>query len=165
MGGVGHIATVPPHHIAHRGNHLTSPARIALGSPCTVEAYAHIREDDIGEQMRMPTSGEANMSGLPLTQYPILAQFATRSELPTLTELADAMVTDTLSLGHTLRPLVRDGYVALRRGETDRRTQRIALTDRSHNKFRESLTYWQTAQGAFVSLYGDKGQRASGRRF
>jgi DNA-binding MarR family transcriptional regulator len=133
--------------------------------------------------MRMPTSGETKMKkgecfatsvrkasrrltqlyddtlapcGLRSTQYSILAQLATRSELPTLTELADAMVSDRSSLGHALRPLVRDGYVALRRGEPDRRTRRIALTDRGRNKFREGLTYWQTAQGAFVSLYGDK---------
>ena len=131
----------------------------------------------------MPTSGEANMqkgecfatsvrkasrrltqlyddvlapSGLRSTQFSILAELAARSPSPTLTELAEAMVSDRSSLGHALRPLVRDGYVALRRGETDRRTQQIVLTDRGHNKFREGMTHWRAAQEAFVSLYGDE---------
>jgi DNA-binding MarR family transcriptional regulator len=95
-------------------------------------------------------------SGLRSTQYSILAQLARQPESPTLTELAEAMVSDRSSLGHALRPLVRDGYVALRRGEPDRRTQQIVLTDRGHDKFREALTHWRAAQKAVVSLYGDK---------
>ena len=95
-------------------------------------------------------------SGLRSTQYSILAELAARSEPPTMSELAAVMVSDRSSLGHTLRPLVRDGYVVLRRGETDRRTQRIVLTNRGQHKFREALKHWQTAQEAFVSLYGAK---------
>jgi DNA-binding MarR family transcriptional regulator len=95
-------------------------------------------------------------SGLRSTQFSILAELATRSAPPTLMELAEAMVSDRSSLGHALRPLVRDGYVVLRRGKTDRRTQRIVLTDRGHKKFHESMRYWRTAQEAFASLYGDE---------
>lgn len=95
-------------------------------------------------------------SGLRSTQFSILAELATRSAPPTLMELAEAMVSDRSSLGHALRPLVRDGYVVLRRGEADRRTQRIVLTDRGHDKFREGMTHWRTAQAAVVSLYGDE---------
>ncbi len=95
-------------------------------------------------------------SGLRSTQCSILAELASRSESPTLSELAEAMVSDRSSLGHTLRPLVRDGYVALRRGEADRRTQRVVLTNRGRHKFREGLRLWQTAQDAVVSLYGAK---------
>jgi DNA-binding MarR family transcriptional regulator len=96
-------------------------------------------------------------SGLRSTQFSIIAELAMRSgSPPTLAELAEAMVSDRSSLGHALRPLVRDGYVALRRGQTDRRTQRIVLTDRGHKKFREALAHWRMAQEAFVSLYGDE---------
>jgi DNA-binding MarR family transcriptional regulator len=94
-------------------------------------------------------------SGLRSTQFSILAELAMRSEAPTLTELAEAMVSDRSSLGHALRPLVREGYVALRRGEPDRRIQRIVLTKRGDDKFREGLTHWREAQEAFVSLYGE----------
>jgi DNA-binding MarR family transcriptional regulator len=99
-------------------------------------------------------------SGLRSTQYSILSELAARSAAPTLTELAEAMVSDRSSLGHALRPLVRDGYVTLRRGETDRRTQQIALTNRGDKKYREAREYWRTAQQAFVSLYGDKWSEA-----
>jgi DNA-binding MarR family transcriptional regulator len=95
-------------------------------------------------------------TGLRSTQYSILAELARRSEPPTLSELAEAIVSDRSSLGHTLRPLVRDGYVALRRGKTDRRTKRIVLTTRGQHKVRESLRHWQAAQATFVSLYGTK---------
>jgi DNA-binding MarR family transcriptional regulator len=94
-------------------------------------------------------------SGLRSTQFAILGDLAARSAPPTLMELADAMVSDRSSVGHTLRPLVRDGYVALRRGDTDRRTQHIVLTARGQKKLREAEAYWRTAQEAFVSLYGD----------
>jgi len=94
-------------------------------------------------------------SGLRSTQFSILVELATRPAAPTLMELAEAMVSDRSSLGHALRPLVRDGYVVLRRGETDRRTQQITLTKSGHDKFRQGMTHWRKAQAAFVSLYGD----------
>jgi DNA-binding MarR family transcriptional regulator len=94
--------------------------------------------------------------GMRSTQYSILAELAARSESPTLTELAEAMVSDRSSLGHALRPLIRDGYVTLQRGQADRRTQQVGLTKRGQAKFREGLKHWRTAQEILVSLYGDK---------
>jgi DNA-binding MarR family transcriptional regulator len=126
----------------------------------------------------MPTSGEVNMqkgecfatsickasrhltqlyddalapSGLRSTQFSLLAK---RSAPPTPMELAEAMMSDRSSLGHALRPLVRDGHIVSRRGETDRRTQQIVLTDRGHDKSREGTRHRQMAQEAFVPLYG-----------
>ena len=95
-------------------------------------------------------------SGLRSTQFSILAELAMGSgSPPTLRELADALVSDRSSLGHALRPLVRDGYVVLRRGETDRRAQHIALTECGRDKFREGATRWQMAQQAFLALHGE----------
>jgi len=95
-------------------------------------------------------------SGLRSTQFAILVQLAARSTSPTLTELAEAMLSDQSSLGHALRPLVQEGYVALRRGEADRRTQQIVLTDSGQRKFQEALANWRTAQEAVVLLYGEE---------
>jgi DNA-binding MarR family transcriptional regulator len=95
-------------------------------------------------------------SGLRSTQFSILAKLATLPAPPTLMQLAEAMVSDRSSLGHALRPLVRDGYVALRRGDTDRRTQHIVLTDLGHARFRDGLALWQAAQRRFVSHYGEE---------
>lgn len=152
-----------------------------------IGAYALINEHHVSDQVLTPTSGEAKMqkgeclatsvrkasrrltqvyddalapSGLRSTQFSILGELAARSEPPTLMELAAAMVSDRSSLGHALRPLVRGGYVTLRRGEADRRTQRIVLTDRGHDKYREGEAYWRVAQDAFVSLYGSEWSEA-----
>ena len=67
-------------------------------------------------------------SGLRSTQYAILAELARSGEPPTLAELASTLVSDRSSVGHNLRPLTRDGYVALEPGAEDRRERRIVLT-------------------------------------
>jgi DNA-binding MarR family transcriptional regulator len=54
--------------------------------------------------------------GLRSTQYTILAELARFASPPTLAELARALVSDRSAVGHNLRPLIRDGYVALETG-------------------------------------------------
>jgi DNA-binding MarR family transcriptional regulator len=89
------------------------------------------------------------------TQFSFLVELALRTgNPPALSELADAMVSDRSSVGHALRPLVRDGCVTLHRKEADRRAQDIMLTDRGRAKFREGVKLWQAAQDTVVSLYG-----------
>ncbi|HEY4253888.1 MAG TPA: MarR family transcriptional regulator [Roseomonas sp.] len=94
-------------------------------------------------------------SGLRSTQFSILAELATRGKAPTLTELAEAMVSDRSALGHALRPLVRDGFVALERDRADGRAQRIVLTGDGRDKCGEGLVQWRAAQQAIIGLYGD----------
>ena len=95
-------------------------------------------------------------SGLRSTQFTILVELATRSGAPpTLTALADSMVADRSSVGHALRPLIRDGYVALRKAKTDRRAQHVVLTDSGRDAFRDGVSYWKTAQETIVSRYGE----------
>ena len=55
-------------------------------------------------------------SGLRSTQYAILTELARSGAPPTLAELASALVSDRSAVGHNLRPLIRDGYVALEPG-------------------------------------------------
>ena len=47
---------------------------------------------------------------------------------PTLRELAEAIVMDLSALGHTLKPLIRDGYVALVPDKNDGRVKHATLT-------------------------------------
>ncbi|WP_216850948.1 MarR family winged helix-turn-helix transcriptional regulator [Acidisphaera sp. L21] len=94
--------------------------------------------------------------GLRSTQYAIFAELTYRDATPpTLAELAAALVMDRSSVGHNLRPLERDGYVALQAGDTDRRQRRVALTPLGQAKFREAQRLWQTAQDKFVGIYGE----------
>jgi DNA-binding MarR family transcriptional regulator len=68
-------------------------------------------------------------SELKLTQFSILAELAHRgANLPTMGELAQAMVMDRSTLGHNLRPLERDRLTELTASEGDRRSRRVRLT-------------------------------------
>jgi DNA-binding MarR family transcriptional regulator len=71
-----------------------------------------------------------------------------------MAELAEALVMDRSSLGHNLRPLERDGFVALRTGKEDRRRRYIAMTARGRTKFAEAKPLWQRAQDRFTDVYG-----------
>ncbi len=93
-------------------------------------------------------------SGLRSTQYTILAELARFASPPTLAELASALVSDRSAVGHNLRPLTRDGYVALEQGPKDRRERRIVLTARGQSKHAEARPLWQAAQNAFLAVHG-----------
>jgi DNA-binding MarR family transcriptional regulator len=92
--------------------------------------------------------------GLRSTQYTILAELGRFSAPPTLAELASALVSDRSAVGHNLRPLIRDGYVALEPGAKDRRKRRVVLTPQGQSKHREARALWQAAQDEFLAVYG-----------
>jgi DNA-binding MarR family transcriptional regulator len=73
---------------------------------------------------------------------------------PTMRELAEALVTDRSALGHTIRPLERDGLVALERDPEDRRRQYVVLTARGKAKHTEAKDLWQSAQDHFQRVFG-----------
>ena len=66
-------------------------------------------------------------SGLRATQHGLLAQIHIMHE-PTLRDLAAEIVMDLSALGHSLKPLIRDGYVALVPDEKDGRVKHVTLT-------------------------------------
>ena len=84
--------------------------------------------------------------GLRSTQYTILAELGRFAGPPTLAELASVLVSDRSAVGHNLRPLIRDGYLALEPGAEDRRERRIVLTPQGQSKHREARALWQAAQ-------------------
>jgi DNA-binding MarR family transcriptional regulator len=92
--------------------------------------------------------------GLRSTQYSILSELTRFGSPPTLAELASALVSDRSSVGHNLRPLTRDGYVALEPGAKDRRQRRIVLTARGQSKYGEARPLWQAAQNEFLAAHG-----------
>jgi DNA-binding MarR family transcriptional regulator len=92
--------------------------------------------------------------GLRSTQYSILSELIRFAGPPTLAELASALVSDRSAVGHNLRPLIRDGYLALEPGAEDRRERRIVLTLQGEFKYREARALWQAAQDEFLAVYG-----------
>jgi DNA-binding MarR family transcriptional regulator len=94
-------------------------------------------------------------SGLRTTQYTLLAQIRLLGE-PTLRQLANALVMDLSALGHTLKPLERDGYVTLVPDEKDRRARRARLTPKGLARLAEATALWHKAQSRFDAEFGAK---------
>src|SRR5262245_3449900 len=67
-------------------------------------------------------------SGLRATQYSILARLRHAGPL-TVNALAASLVMDRTALGRAVRPLERDGLVAVTIGGRDRRRRELRLTD------------------------------------
>jgi DNA-binding MarR family transcriptional regulator len=100
-------------------------------------------------------------SGLRFTQFGLLAAIGRREATPpTLADLAKAMVMDRSAVGHNLRPLQRDGLVALLEGLQDRRERRIVLTAQGKAKLREGRALWQLAQDRFDEVFGAEQAKA-----
>jgi DNA-binding MarR family transcriptional regulator len=92
-------------------------------------------------------------SGLKTTQRAILAQIA-RSEPATVGVLADALVMDAGGLAHTLKPLIRDGLVAIGVDPHDRRNRLIRLTPTGKARLKQSDVLWEAAQRSFEKGFG-----------
>lgn len=91
--------------------------------------------------------------GLKGTQYSMLSQIS-RLQGPTMRGLANELVMDLSALGHTLKPLERDGYVELSVDATDRRCRRVRLTENGVRKFEEAREIWNRIRSAFEDIYG-----------
>jgi DNA-binding MarR family transcriptional regulator len=93
------------------------------------------------------------LAGINAAQYNLIHTIS-RLGTPTQSELASEMVMDLSALGHTLKPLIRDGFVASRKDSTDARKRRITLTKTGEAKLREAEVLWKRAQKRFDSLVG-----------
>lgn len=97
--------------------------------------------------------GEA---GVRSTQFTILAAIDAAPAPPTISQLADSLAMESSALGHTLRPLEREGWVRLSAPDTDRRSKRLTLTIEGAAKVRECEALWQGAQDRFEQVLGAK---------
>jgi DNA-binding MarR family transcriptional regulator len=94
-------------------------------------------------------------AGVTVTQYGLMTEILRRGpNSPTVTELADAMVMDRSGLGHTLRPLERDGYVALVQNKADGRQRSVVLTEQGRRLQKKATALWEQAQQRFVDVVG-----------
>ena len=89
------------------------------------------------------------------TQYGLLSQI-NREQGATMRTIADAMVMDLSALGHTLKPLVRDGLVELVVDIDDRRSKRVYLSPTGEEKLKEAQKIWRRVHDSFEHVYGDE---------
>jgi DNA-binding MarR family transcriptional regulator len=98
-------------------------------------------------------------SGLKATQQGLLYQIHATGE-PTMGEIAAAMIMDLSALGHTLKPLIRDGYVETISDRQDRRIRRVRLTKAGEKKLAEAMKLWKVAQQRLEDRLGaEKAER------
>ena len=91
--------------------------------------------------------------GLRCTQRSILIQIA-RHQAPALTELATILVIDRSALAQNLKPLEREGLIAVSVDPDDKRSRRVNLTQAGLDKLLESQALWEQAQQCFEKSLG-----------
>ncbi|HWF05326.1 MAG TPA: MarR family transcriptional regulator [Candidatus Angelobacter sp.] len=96
-------------------------------------------------------------TGLTSGQYSILAEIRRHGKTaPTVSELAEALVMDRTALTHTLKPLERDGLIALKVDPADRRARLVHVTGLGEKRFTVAFGKWSKAQEQFSQSVGKK---------
>ncbi len=123
---------------------------LLLQNPCNATAMRKA-----SRRLTQLYDGALEESGLRSTQYAILTELdRSAGNPPTMRELAQTLVIDRSALGHNLRPLERDGLIALHQDEADRRRRHIVLTEAGRERLAQAKPLWHTAQSRFDSVYG-----------
>jgi DNA-binding MarR family transcriptional regulator len=92
--------------------------------------------------------------GLTVTQYGVLGHLATFNGL-NIGELAEKLVMDPTTLTRNLRPLQRQGLLAVKTDRRDRRARTLELTARGHEVFASAKPGWARAQRHVEQLFGE----------
>ncbi len=98
-------------------------------------------------------------AGLRATQYSILARLNRKGSM-TINALAAELVMDRTTLGRNIRPLQRDGLVAIGPGKSDRRRKELRLTPSGTARFHAAQKAWTEAQENFERAFGRRRARA-----
>ena len=97
--------------------------------------------------------------GLRATQYSILARLHRKGAM-TINALAADLVMDRTTLGRNIRPLQRDGLIAIGAGETDRRRKELRLTRAGTQRLQAAQKGWTKAQAEFEHAFGVRRAKA-----
>ncbi|HEY4299174.1 MAG TPA: MarR family transcriptional regulator [Paraburkholderia sp.] len=92
-------------------------------------------------------------TGINTAQFNLL-RTVERLGSPTQSELAGDMVMDLSALGHTLKPLVREGFLSLEKDTNDGRRRIVTLTKDGRDKVKEAKLCWKPTQRRFESAMG-----------
>ncbi len=92
-------------------------------------------------------------SGLRISQLSVLTTLSYVGP-KSINELAEVMVLDRTTLGRNLKPLQRDGYIAIEADKDDRRTKKLALTKKGSSVALKAMDSWGDAQTKFENAIG-----------
>jgi DNA-binding MarR family transcriptional regulator len=94
-------------------------------------------------------------AGLRTTQYGVLARLKRHGPM-SINTLAAELVVDRTTLGRNIRPLERDGLIAIEPDPTDGRTKILRLTKAGDARYQRAQKRWAEAQRQFERAYGGK---------
>ncbi|BAN26434.1 transcriptional regulator MarR family [Caballeronia insecticola] len=92
-------------------------------------------------------------AGINAAQYNLL-KTVEKLGAPTQSELAADIVMNLSALGHTLKPLIRDGWVLLDKDPADGRRRLITLSPNGRAKLKEAQRLWKPTQRRFERVLG-----------
>jgi DNA-binding MarR family transcriptional regulator len=95
-----------------------------------------------------------DQAGLRTSQYAILAKL--RRGPTSINALAAELVMDRTTLGRNVRPLEREGLIAIEPDPSDRRSKILRLTKIGERRFQQAEKAWAVAQKEFERAYGRK---------
>ena len=93
-------------------------------------------------------------SGLKNTQFALLAMVSERQPI-SITELAHAMSIERTTLTRNLKIMVRDGLLAVSRGQ-DARSRNVSITGDGKRRVKSAYPLWEKAQGKMLSRVGKR---------
>lgn len=94
-------------------------------------------------------------SGLRTTQFTILRKLAL-ADRASISGLAEAIAMDRTTLAANLKPLERDGLLAIGPDPKDQRARTVTITETGLGKLNEAAPLWQTAQDRFEGAFGPR---------
>lgn len=122
-------------------------------NPCL--AHAIRRADRIASQLY---NEHLAPLGLRITQFSVLRALHTLGNT-TAAELQTALTMDQTTVSRALKPLVRDGFIAVSEGR-NRREKRLKLTTTGEALYADACGPWSEAQAKFSERLG-KGEKAA----
>jgi len=129
-------------HAGHR-----RPAKVR-GCTCLRLRKASRRVSQIYDQHLEPF-------GLTVTQYGVLGHLVTFNGI-SIGELAEKLVMDPTTLTRNLRPLQRQGLLAVKTDRRDRRARSLELTANGRKVFERAKPGWARAQEHVEELFGER---------
>lgn len=98
-------------------------------------------------------------TGLTITQFSLLGHLRAYDGI-SMGALADKLIMDPTTLSRNLRPLARQGLVAIEPDPRDRRARRLRLTVEGRAAFAEARPAWGRAQQHIAQALGAEDARA-----
>jgi DNA-binding MarR family transcriptional regulator len=92
-------------------------------------------------------------TGLRVSQFVLLSRLQ-RHGPTTIGALAELLVMDRTTLGRNVRPLERDGLIAVMPGQDDRRSRELRVTAAGDACLARARTAWAEAQAGFERAFG-----------